>query len=108
MNRIRARIRELTDRRRNAGVKDIREVIRSLNPVPRGWGNYFRTGNASLKFRQVDRYVNGRLIRLMAARRQERKRLFHRRDWSPRRFAQEFGLHRLLGTIRYPGEGNAA
>ena len=49
MNRIRARIRELTDRRRWAGLKDIREVIEVLNPVLRGWGNYFRTGNASLE-----------------------------------------------------------
>ena len=51
MNRVRARIRELTDRQRRAGMKDIREVVRDLNPVLRGWGNYFRTGNASLKFR---------------------------------------------------------
>ena len=30
-------------------MKDIREVIEDLNPVLRGWGNYFRTGNASLE-----------------------------------------------------------
>ena len=52
MTAVRARVRDLTDRRSWAGTKDIREVIRDLNPVLRGWGNYFQTGNVSLKFRQ--------------------------------------------------------
>ena len=33
---------------------DIRDVITELNPILRGWGNYFRTGNAAKKFRQID------------------------------------------------------
>jgi group II intron reverse transcriptase/maturase len=108
MNRIRDRVRELTDRRRRAGMKDIREVIRDLNPVLRGWGNYFRTGNASIKFQQVDLYVNQRLARLMYAHQGTDRRPFHMREWPPARFAKELGLHRLLGTIRYPGSVNAA
>jgi RNA-directed DNA polymerase len=108
MNRIRARIRELTDRRRWAGMQDIRDVIKVLNPVLRGWGNYFRTGNASWKFQQVDRYVNQRLVRLLRHVRGWERRPFSRRDWSPARFAQEFRLHRLVGTIRYPGLANAS
>jgi RNA-directed DNA polymerase len=108
MNRIRDRIRELTDRRRRAGMKDIREVIRDLNPVLRGWGGYFRTGNASQKFQQVDRYVNQRLVRLMASRRDLKRRPFNDRQWTPARFAQDLGLHRLIGTIRYPSEAHAA
>jgi RNA-directed DNA polymerase len=108
MTRIRARIRELTDRRRWAGLKDIRPVIEVLNPVLRGWGNYFRTGNASWKFQQVDRYVNQRLVRLLPRVRGWRRRPFEMRDWAPARFAAEFGLHRLIGTIRYPGFVNAS
>jgi RNA-directed DNA polymerase len=107
MNRIRDRIRELTDRRRRAGMKDIREVIRDLNPILRGWGNYFRTGNASLKFQQIDRYVHDRLIRLLVTRGGDRKRAFHPADWPITRFVNDHGLHRLLGTIRYPGPVNA-
>jgi group II intron reverse transcriptase/maturase len=107
MQRIRGRIRELTDRRRRTGMQDIREVIRDLNPVLRGWGNYFRTGNASLKFQQVDRY-NQRLVRLMYRGRWDRQRPFVNREWPPARFAKEFGLHRLVGTIRYPGSAHAA
>jgi len=108
MNRIRARIRTLTDRRRWAGMKDIGQVVDVLNPVLRGWGDYFRTGNASCKFQQVDRYVNQRLVRLLRQVRGRRRRPFSLRDWSPARFVAEFGLHRLVGTIRYPGLVNAS
>jgi RNA-directed DNA polymerase len=108
MTRIRARVRELTDRRRWAGLRDIKEVIEVLNPVLRGWGNYFRTGNASWKFQQVDRYVNQRLVRLLPGVRDWRRRPFELRQWAPARFVEEFGLYRLVGTIRYPGFANAS
>lgn len=108
MNRIRARVRGLTGRRRWAGMQDIRQVVEVLNPVLRGWGNYFRTGNASLKFQQVDRYVNRRLVRLLRHVRGWRRRPFVLRDWGPARFVSEFGLYRLVGTIRYPGLVNAS
>ena len=36
---------------------DIRDLIAVINPILRGWGNYFRTGNAARKFVQIDRYV---------------------------------------------------
>lgn len=106
---IRARVRELTDRRRLAGVKDVRTVIRALNPVLRGWGNYFRTGNADDKFNQVDTYVWQRLVRYMAKRGGQRRkkvgrRPFNGKQWPRERFVQEFGLHQLRGTVRYPGK----
>jgi group II intron reverse transcriptase/maturase len=103
MKSVRARIRDVTRRRRWAGMRDIREVIRVLNPLLRGWGQYFRTGNASWKFQQIDRYVAMRLVRLLRNRGGWRKRPFHARDWPHRRFVEEHGLYRLLGTIRYPG-----
>jgi RNA-directed DNA polymerase len=103
MNALRARVRDLTGRRRRAGMKDIREVIRDLNPVLRGWGNYFRTGNASLKFQQIDRYVRTRLLRLLERRGGQRRKEFRWSDWPHDRFANEHDLYRLLGTIRYPG-----
>jgi RNA-directed DNA polymerase len=40
-------------------------VIADLKPLLRGWGIYFRTGNAANKFRQADYYVIWRLQRLM-------------------------------------------
>jgi len=108
VNSIRGRVRELTDRRRWAGVKDIRQVVEVLNPTLRGWGNYHCTGNASLKFQQVDRYVNQRLVRLLPRERDRRRRPFQLREWPPAGFASELGLHRLVGTIRYPGFVNAS
>ena len=47
---------------------DIREVISLINPILRGWGNYFRTGNAAIRFNQIDWYVVGRLRGLMRKR----------------------------------------
>ena len=102
MKRIRARIKQITDRRRNAGMKDVREVIAALNPVLRGWGNYFRTGNAADKFRQVDRHVAWRLKRLMIKRKGRNLRAGEWSVWTEDWFVG-LGLHRLRGTIRYPG-----
>ena len=109
MNAVRSRIRELTDRRRRSGMRDIREVIRDLNPLLRGWGNYFRTGNASKQFHAIDRYVSERLVRLLLGRRRDlRRRPFHCREWNHDRFVSDFGLHKLLGTIHYPGVVHAS
>ncbi len=55
MKRVRQRIKTLTGHNRNG--MDIREVISQINPILRGWGNYFRTGNAAIRFNQIDRYV---------------------------------------------------
>jgi group II intron reverse transcriptase/maturase len=112
MNAIRAKIRHLTRRGRWEGLADIRSVIRVLNPVLRGWGNYFRTGNASAKFNAIDRFVHQRLLALMARKGGQRRwrpggRPFRRSAWPHRRFVDEHGLHRLLGTIRYPGGAHA-
>lgn len=109
MKAVRARIRELTVRKRLAGVKDVREVIAVLNPVLRGWGNYFRTGNASDKFNQLDSYVWRRLVRYVIRRggqrrKKDRGRPVRPSDWPHERFVKEFGLHQLRGTIRYPGK----
>ena len=105
MKRLRARIRDLTDARRS-GVKDVCEVITRLNPVLRGWGNYFRTGNATLKFTQMDHYVRQRLGLLLARRRGFRHKHRAISQWSFDWF-WGLGLHRLAGTVRYPGAAHA-
>jgi RNA-directed DNA polymerase len=107
MKSVRAKVHDLTARRRNAGMKDIRECVAEVNPVLRGWGNYFRTGNASGKFNAVDRYVHRRLVRLLATRGGNRRwrpggKPFRPEQWPHSRFVEEHGLHQLLGTIRYP------
>jgi RNA-directed DNA polymerase len=100
MKRARARIRALTGA--NRAHQDIREVIALINPILRGWGNYFRTGNAARKFKQLDRYVMWRLKRLLV-RRYGRNLHAGRADAWTREWFEEHGLYRLRGTVRYPG-----
>jgi group II intron reverse transcriptase/maturase len=100
MKRVRQRVKERTGRNRN-GVKDIRVIIRDINPVLRGWANYFRTGNAAVKFRQVDRYVEQRLRGFMVKRKGRNLRPGEVSRWT-HEFFRKHGLHRLLGTIKYP------
>src|ERR1022692_4825091 len=99
MKRLREKIRDRTGRNR-VGL-DVRDVIADLNPVLRGWGNYFRTGNAAVKFRQADEYVVFRLRRLMIKKRGRNLRAGQAQAWTEDWF-NGHGLHRLRGTIRYP------
>ena len=101
MKRVRQRVKELTGRNRN-GIKDVRVLISELNPILRGWGHYFRTGNATRKFNQLDSYVGQRLRRFLVKRYGRNLRPKHFEQWT-REFFWQHGLHRLLGTVRYPG-----
>jgi RNA-directed DNA polymerase len=79
----------------------VKQIIVELTPVPRSWGNYFRTGNADREFNKRDRYVVRRL-----------------RSWQHWRGGQRptkrppftglqlygMGLHRLMGTVRYSAQ----
>jgi len=101
MNRVRARVRELTPRGRCH--QDVRGVIADINPVLRGWGQYFRTGNATSQFITVDAYVVRRLKKLRRARAGRNLHAGRSRHWD-RAYFESLGLHRLRGTIRYPGQ----
>jgi RNA-directed DNA polymerase len=59
--RLRDRVREITDSRQSG--KDVKQVIAELNPVLRGWGNYFRTGTCSREFLKMDGFVYHRITR---------------------------------------------
>jgi len=104
MARMRARVRELTPRGRCH--EDLRGVIADLNRVLRGWGNYFRTGNAAVKFIQIDTYVEERLHGLLLKRAGSRLRAGLADAWH-RPFFEGLGLCRLRGTIQYPGVAHA-
>jgi group II intron reverse transcriptase/maturase len=111
---IRERIRQVTNWRRWMRMADIREVIDELNPILRGWCNYFRTGNASRHFNSIDRYVTDCLVRMLRRRRCHQGRGRNQRpicwhqEWTHARLVNDFGLFQLLGTIRYPGASHAA
>jgi group II intron reverse transcriptase/maturase len=104
MKRIRQRVHDLTDAR-HSGVRDLQQVICALNPVLRGWGTYFRSGNADAKFNQIDRYVHERIKRWLIRRGGQRCRL-RLDDWPPQRL-YDMGLYRLQGRIVYPAQATS-
>ena len=99
MKRVRKRVHELTNARQSG--KDVKQIIAQLNPVLRGWGNYFRTGNADRKFNQLDTYVYQRLAGWMSRRGGQRPGRVEK--WSHDRFVG-MGLYRLRGTVKYPAQ----
>lgn len=99
MKRARARVKALTGRSQ-VGM-ELKAVIGRLNLFLRGWGNYFRTGNAADKFVSMDRYVAWRLHRLLVKKRGRNLRAGQADRWH-RIWFHDQGLHKLMGTIRYP------
>ena len=99
MKRIREQVRKKTSRGRSHA--DIREVIADLNPLLRGWAQYFRTGNAAKRFNQLDTYVWRRLRRLRAERKGRHLKAGEARRWTAEYF-HHLGLIRLRGMVRYP------
>jgi RNA-directed DNA polymerase len=99
MQRARLRIKSFTGRHRVGS--ELPDLIAGLNLFLRGWGNYFRNGNAATKFNQLDRYVVWRLKRLLIKKRGRNLRAGQADRWTPAWFHDQ-GLHQLMGTIRYP------
>ena len=101
MQRVRARVRQLTLGSR--WHADIRAVIADLNPLLRGWGQYFRTGNAADQFNSIDGFVVRRLRILRRKRKGRHLRAGEARCWT-REYFEQLGLYRLRGTIAYPAQ----
>ena len=101
MKRLRERVHELTAVRGNP-ASDVVQIIASLNPVLRGWGQYFRTGNADDKFNQIDHHVYRRIVRWLWRHGGQRSR-FRAAHWPSDRL-HAMGLYRLRGTVRYPSQ----
>ena len=99
MKRARSRVKALTARS-HVG-QQLAAVITRLNLFLRGWGNYFRNGNAGYKFVEMDRYVAWRLHRLLVKQRGRNLRAGQADKWT-RTWFHDQGLHKLMGSIRYP------
>jgi group II intron reverse transcriptase/maturase len=83
----RARIREISDRRRLWLPPE--EIVADLNRFLRGWGGYFRYGNSTRCFDKIDRFLGEKHKRQRALTR-GRALLARQRDLIPRR---------LVGTV---------
>ena len=97
--RLRDRVREITGKRSSG--EDVKQIIAKLNPVLRGWGNYFRSGTASREFLKMDSFVYERLVRWLY--RRGGQRATRRVLWTAEQF-HGMGLYRLRGTVRYPAQ----
>jgi group II intron reverse transcriptase/maturase len=103
MASIRAKVKERTARRKASWPLD--EVVADLNPVLRGWGNYFRYGNSNRKFHTVDSYVHERMAMLASV-----KYGLHGRNWATRftyGWLTDLGIYRLSGKVRYRAAAQA-
>jgi len=95
MKRIRDKVRAVIDRDDRPSLA---EIVQQLNPVVRGWGNYFSRLNSSRHFWKVDSYVFYKLRRWLRRKHQRVGRAF----WStPPTFFVKAGLHVLHGTVAY-------
>jgi RNA-directed DNA polymerase len=82
------RIKEEFDRRRS---QPVREVIRNINPIIRGWVNYFRIGHSSDCFTFVKNWIERKVRRhLMRAR---KRKGFGWKRWSKEWLYAELGLY---------------
>jgi RNA-directed DNA polymerase len=98
MASIRVKIKEITAFRWRL-KEPINVIVGELNPVLRGWGGYFRWGNSSRQFSQIDSYVHERMALFDSKKRNQRGRRWgqvHTMAWLSR-----LGIFRLSGTIRY-------
>jgi len=97
--KLRDRVRELTGKRQSG--KDVKQIVAELTPVLRGWGNYFRTGNADREFNKMDYFVVTSLRRWQYRRGGQRptKRAPFTGDQ-----LYGMGLHKLMGTVKYPAQ----
>ena len=100
---LRDRVGELTSKRQSG--KEVKQVIAELTPVIRGWGNYFRTGNADREFNKMDCFVVQSLRRWQYRRGGQRPT--KRAPFTGTQL-YEMGLHKLMGTVKYPAQATSA
>jgi RNA-directed DNA polymerase len=95
--RVRARINAITAPRSRLR-EPVRSLVEELNRVLRGWGAYFRVGNAGQTFRQLDQYVRERLSLFLQkkAGRSGRRWKVHTPD-----FFRALGVYHLSGTVAW-------
>jgi RNA-directed DNA polymerase len=98
MKRLRDKIKAIVNRSMN-GIRHISELVVKLNPILRGWANYYRSGNASKQFAQVERYIWER-IALFECKRRKRTAPYRNPKYDYQWY-QALGVERLIGTTHY-------
>jgi len=94
-DRFKDRVRVLTRRQQ---PRNLREVIRILNPVLRGFGNYFRMANVKGLFKELDKWIRMRLRCL----KKKKKAVRHQNYRVQNIVFETFGLVTLTDLITDP------
>ncbi len=85
-------LRKLKEIFRRYKLQPIKRVIHDINPILRGWVNYFRIGNSGRKFNYVKHWVEKKVRRnLMRAR--KAKKGFGWKKWSSEWIYKTLGLY---------------
>jgi RNA-directed DNA polymerase len=98
MNAVRQKIRAITQQRARL-AQSVEEVICKINSILKGWGAYFRKGNSTQKFSQIDRYVVERVRAFLSAKHQLRGQ--HPKRWPLDFLYRKLKLHKLAGTVQW-------
>ena len=104
MASVRAKVKAITAPRARL-KRPMHQVVEELNPVLRGWGNYFRWGNSTRVFTQIDSYVHQRLALFDSKKRGRRGPRWaneHNYAWF-----KGLGVHSLAGSIRWQSAATA-
>jgi RNA-directed DNA polymerase len=99
MQRIRDRVKAITAPRQRLW-QPVETLVDELNGVLRGWGAYFRVGNTTAKFQQIDQYVRQRLGLFLNKKAGRRGHNWRRCSTA---YVQKLGLHQLTGTVAWYG-----
>ena len=98
MNRLRATIREFLGKP-STRLWSLPDVVKKLNPILRGWMNYFRFGNSSKKFGRMDYYVHESLALWWSKKHHKSGRRWNRGFTTTKRKA--CGIQRMTGNVLY-------
>jgi group II intron reverse transcriptase/maturase len=97
MQRNRDKIKAITAPRHRL-PEPIGPIVTEVNQAVRHWGAYFRIGNSTRKFRQIDSYVRERLALFVSKKAGRHGRQRKRYGWA---YFQKLGVYVLSGTVTW-------
>ena len=97
MRRVRDRVKAITAPRHRL-PEPIEPIVNEVNHALRHWAAYFRVGNSTRKFHDVDRYVRDRLAKFLA---KKAGRGGHQRERYTWAFFKKLGVYQLTGTVKW-------
>lgn len=79
MKTVKEKVREAISKRQHWLLPEL--IEKKLNPIVRGWANYFKGGNSREHFKRIDRYIT--MILSIMLRKKHKKRAKGLRDHPP-------------------------